>query len=103
MTKNQLHDDVLPSRRHGEEMKPVQSEILRLKGLPLWVVYDHPADHPDHYIARKFLITNFAVEPTTRCAQSRRLQVLQTALQRKGLTRLARDISDDPVILETWL
>ena len=103
MRKYLLHDDVLPSHRHCEEIEPDQSEILRLKGLPLWVVYDHPADHPDHYIARKFVITNFAVDPTRKYLRSHRLQVLQAALQRKGLTRMDHDISDDPVILETWL
>jgi hypothetical protein len=103
MRKYPLHDDVLPSRTYGQKIKPDQSEILRLRGLPLWVVYDHPADHPDHYIARKFVITNFAVQPTPKYFRASRLQVLQASLIRKGLTRLDRDISDDPVILETWL
>jgi hypothetical protein len=68
--------------------------------LSIWTVYDHPRDYPHCYVARQFR----GEQPTNSILISADLEVLrEVLLVDMGLTRLERDVSDDPVILETWL
>ena len=74
------------------------------KVLEIWVVYDHPRDHPDFYIVRRQVATNTgAIQLDGQSVGFRDLATAQAWLQEKGLTRLDRYPDDDPVILETWL
>lgn len=65
----------------------------------MWVVYDHPTDHPDDYVARRF---NWD-KPTEDVITSKDLELLRKSLAQKGLYPLARNHVDDPVIIETWV
>ena len=67
--------------------------------LTMWVIYDHPADYPRAYAARKW-VGNDATDSII-CGNT--LDALRDILRAKGLTRLPRHVSDDPVIVETWL
>jgi hypothetical protein len=71
--------------------------------LEWWVVYDHPKDFPDGYIARKFLVTAEGAGPTDVVMWSDKLEEVQDFLENLGLVKLARDPSDDPVIVESWI
>lgn len=67
--------------------------------LPVWVVYDHPSDCPDYYVARLW-----QGETATGVAIiDRDLERLRDTLEEMGLVHLDRMEGDDPVILETWL
>lgn len=69
--------------------------------LPMFVVYDHPQDFPEHYVAALWLTT-----PHTRVRyvlRSSTLDRLRHVLEVFGLVHLHRNDGDDPVILETWL
>jgi hypothetical protein len=70
-----------------------------LQPVTTWVIYDHPRDYPREFVARKW-VGNEAT-PEVICANS--VGALRDALQHKGLSRLARHSSDDPIIVETWL
>ena len=70
--------------------------------LPMWAVYDHPSDHPDHYVARRWLTLPQPV-PTHELRKATTLDELQQRFSSEGLAKLARMPSDDPKILETWL
>lgn len=76
--------------------------------LPMWVIYDHPKDFPDCFVARKHVVVGglppgismSGATPETLTADT--LAALREKLP-PGLTCLTRDLGDDPVILETWL
>lgn len=70
-----------------------------MKGLPIWVVYDHPSDFPDDYVARLWQ----GESPTDTVISHADLRSVRLELWMKGLVRLDRAEGDDPKILETWL
>lgn len=67
------------------------------EGLSIWVVYDHPTDHPDVYIARRFVNDR----PTGDTIQGLTLDAVRDQLP-AGLARFNRDPKDDPKIVECW-
>lgn len=67
--------------------------------LSIWVVYDHPADWPEYYVAREWI----GDQPGNMVTLDRNLDRLRERLQRLGLVRLERMPEDEPHILETWL
>lgn len=71
--------------------------------LPLWVVYDHPSDFPDRYIARQRTVGIAGDQPTDRVMVSLSLDSIRTALANLGLVCIPRHETDDPVIVEVWL
>ena len=66
--------------------------------LTMWVIYKHPSDYPDEFVARKFILD----KPTSEIKTSDTIETLRLLLP-MGLTRVERDDSDDPVIVEAWL
>lgn len=64
-----------------------------------WVIYDHPADYPRSFVARKWVGDDVSDE--VLCANS--VAALRSALEQKGLHRLPRHHTDSPMIVETWL
>jgi hypothetical protein len=71
--------------------------------LPMWVVYDHPADYPEHYVARQHIVGISGREVTGRVMVSLALDSIRAALSNLGLVCVTRSDEDDPVIVETWL
>jgi hypothetical protein len=69
--------------------------------LPIWVVYDHPTDFPDAFVARLWE----GEAPTDQVLMSDSLDEVRTmiAAQMPGAYCLFRMDGDDPKILETWL
>lgn len=70
--------------------------------LPTFVVYDHPTDHPDRYVAR---LWGSLPEATALhfMVVTEDLAVMRAFLDALGLVHLHRQPGDDPVILETWI
>ena len=68
--------------------------------LNLWVIYDHPRDFPDHYVARLH-VNGIPTESTIQASELEQLR--EVFLVDMRLTCIRRDPSDDPVIVETWL
>ena len=65
----------------------------------VWVVYDHPRDQPDYYVARLWR----GETPTDMALIDADLERLRDTLEQMGLVHLDRMEGDDPVILETWI
>lgn len=72
----------------------------------IWVVYDHPIDFPDQFVARKFL----GINPTDDYYSDKSLAAVRewiySEASKCGLGqpyRMPRHPNDDPVILETWM
>lgn len=71
--------------------------------LPMWVVYCHPSDFPEYYVARQHVVGIGGQQPTDRVMLAATLESLRVALSAVGLLCIERNESDDPVIVETWL
>lgn len=67
--------------------------------LAIWVVYDHPKDYPEYFVARRWI----GDKHDNTVWASKDLDALRDMLAKNGLTRLHRMEGDDPVIMETWL
>lgn len=71
--------------------------------MPVWVVYDHPRDYPDAFVARKFLLTGAPdPQPTSDMFAADSVEELRALLPR-SLACFARSPDDDPKIVEVWM
>ena len=75
----------------------------RENALVMWTIYDHPKDYPDAIVARRFEVYSGAARATTDLMRFPSVHAARNHFARHGLTRMLRDPSDDPVIVETWL
>jgi hypothetical protein len=71
--------------------------------LPMWVVYDHPSDYPEQYVARQHVVGVAGDTSTDRLMAAESLDNIRAALANLGLVCLTRNPQDDPVIVEVWL
>jgi hypothetical protein len=69
--------------------------------LPMFVVYDHPVDFPQHYVAVLWVSAPVLRLPYVLRAST--IERLRDMLDALGLTHLHRYPDDDPRIMETWL
>lgn len=67
-----------------------------------WTVYDHPADYPQHFVARRWIARGGAVIATAEMFTADSLEELR-ALLPPGLIVFPRSPSDDPTIVECWM
>lgn len=79
------------------------SELTTVDTLPLWTIYKHPRDYPEHFVARKWLIYPNKLMITEDVLFRPDLESLQQIMREKNLHRLERLPDDDPTIQETWL
>lgn len=68
-----------------------------------WVIYDHPRDFPNAFVARCWSIGKGTVTPSTDVIMTTDLDSLRRLMEGMGLTRIARSPGDDPTIIEVWL
>ena len=66
--------------------------------IPLFTVYDHPTDFPDHYVVRVF----DGDRPTSLYRVAETLEDVRAFLP-DDVCRLERRPEDDPRILEVWV
>ena len=69
----------------------------------VWTIYDHPWSYPNHFAARKWVMPAGAMrlEPTGDILLDEDLDALRNKLP-PGLTRLNRQLGEDPVVIESW-
>ncbi len=70
--------------------------------LRMYVVTRNPTDFPGLYVAREQVIDARGVTPTSWHVVGASLEEVRAQIP-PGLFRIARDPSDDAVIVETWL
>jgi hypothetical protein len=83
----------------------VATEMRRrasLLTLPMWVIYDHPSDYPEGFLARLWE-TLPGPTPTTCVATSAEAEALRVELQAAGFVKCERSADDEPQIMEIWL
>ena len=72
--------------------------------LRIWIVYKHPADYPDSYVARLWEIGINGPRATDSIIIRETLEDLRDMLEfEMHLSKPMRQPADDPVIVETWL
>lgn len=66
--------------------------------LNLWVVYERPLDHPEHFVVRRWVLDR----PTKDFRLGRSLREVREFIP-PGLHRVPRHPNDDAKIVETWI
>jgi hypothetical protein len=72
--------------------------------LNIWTIFDHPHDHPNMVVARRFEVEQGNSEPVS--TQDVRLGSSVEEVRRllpPGLSRIPRDPGDSPGVVESWL
>lgn len=69
-----------------------------------WCVYQNPADYPNLFVARKWLI-KLPPEPTNELIVRTTLDEVRRMIIRRDpwMMCMGRQPGDDPVIVEVWL
>jgi len=77
-----------------------QLEEAKQKYPPMWTIYDHPKDHPQHIVVRVFYgeVQEFTVAVYDTLDEARR-----AVHEAGGTFNLMRHDTDDPAIIETWI
>lgn len=72
--------------------------------MQFWVVYDHPTDMPDFFVARRWDVLKGKAMPvaTDQVFTAGTLQEVRSLIP-PGLYRLPRWEADDDKIVEVWL
>lgn len=65
---------------------------------PVWVIYDHPKDHPSHFVVRRWI----GETPDNKALLCETLEQARESLP-PGLFNLGRFQQDDACILESWI
>lgn len=68
--------------------------------MPMWVIYDHPRDYPDCFVAR--LWDGLNNKATSSVLTASTIEELEAKLP-PDLYRLERQPGDDPTIMGVWL
>lgn len=90
-------------------MSSIDEEAARLLGskkvrdpLGMWVIYDHPSDYPDKYVARCFYVGPKVILASDDLLTGETLPAVR-ALLPDGLVNVGRhQREDDPKVVETW-
>lgn len=83
---------------------PGSSSARSYQTLSMWIVYAHPKDDPEAFVARRWELAEAGgMEPTMVVIRDDDLGRLRSVLRARGLFHLSRDPVDDPVIVEVWL
>jgi len=70
----------------------------------IWTLYDHPADFPDSYVARRFSgMTGKATDQTIIGETPGEILVKIQAVDPNACMFIPRSPNDDPVIMGTWI
>ncbi len=70
----------------------------------MWVIYDHPSDFPDVFIARRWDATRIGSRPTKHTITGDTLEEVRVGINKThGLCLVPREQLDDPRIVEVWL
>lgn len=78
------------------------NEVMKRRGLPVWTIYDHPKDYPEHIVARMHELHAEGTRPTDKVV-ALDLETLRKTFKYAGLICVPRQARDDKVIVEVWL
>ena len=64
----------------------------------VWAVFDHPNEHPESYVARRFLSN----VPTEKFILSPKLEGIEQTLSSMGLIRVTFK-NENPKVIQLWI
>jgi hypothetical protein len=75
-----------------------------LEVLEMWVIYDHPADYPDHYVVRRWAVVRGESHPDPICQMAPDVESARLLIPRRmwNLGRYEYE-SDDRAVMEVWI
>jgi hypothetical protein len=68
-----------------------------------WVIYDHPSDYPDEFVAREWLQLRIGLVRTGDVRTAPSLDAVRELLPGDVSHRFPADPEDDPCIVESWI
>lgn len=71
--------------------------------LSMWTIYDSPSDHPGKFVVREWFTGKGIIEPVSGDATVHDDIWAARGAIPEGLVPMARNMSDDPCIVETWI
>ena len=73
-----------------------------MESLSVWIIYDHPVDYPNGFVARR---AEVSTEPplSHSFVYAGDLASLRREMRSRRLFRIPRDPKDYPKIIETWI
>lgn len=74
-----------------------------MNDLTIWVIYDHPTDFPNHFVARLHTVNAAGPVAADLVLLSSDVEIIRNTLRKFGLASMTRSEIDDPVIVESWL
>jgi hypothetical protein len=74
----------------------------RRDALTQYVIYDHPRDHPEHFVVRPWDIQAGGAVAREAAGLFRDLDKARAYCAQFGLVCIGRQDGDDPTIVETW-
>lgn len=95
-------NELLPQRVLAFEPNNPLEAAMKRPILPIFTIYDHPKDYPDHFVARRHDVSAGKHVPGPLVAMAATLEEARAWLP-PGLHCLGRDRDDDPVIVESWI
>ena len=84
------------------QVLPDKPFTVVINGVPSYVIYNRPSDHPDHFVVRLWITTEHGSGPTGEFKLFDTLDEARHAVPRDCVC-IARSPDDDPVIVETWI
>ncbi|KFG91696.1 hypothetical protein BV98_000554 [Sphingobium herbicidovorans NBRC 16415] len=84
------------------QIEYLEAEADHAQLLSMWVIIDNPSDHPGKFVAHRWLIGSGVQAATHQCLVGNTLDDVRAQLPAFRV-KLARDPSDDRVIVETWI
>ena len=75
-------------------------ELARQRFPPIWVIYTHPTDYPEHFVVRVF----WGLTPETQQRLAKTLfEARQMVIAEGACARIERADRDAACIEETWI
>jgi hypothetical protein len=79
------------------------ADAMKRGALPIWTIYDRPTDHPHGFIARLHIVGKGEMMATDKTVVRLELEPIREVFAKAGLTKLPREIEDEPHIVESWI
>ncbi len=70
--------------------------------LEQYVIYDHPADYPEHFVVRRWVIGREDIKPDVEAVVYLTLDEARCSIPR-GLVCISRSPEDASCIVEVWI
>lgn len=86
----------------GDALTDAEKIVLDENDLVMYTIYDHPKDHPAHFVVRMWIVRDGRQYASTEARLAGTLEEAR-AFVPADKVMTPRLPQDDPVIVETWI